>query len=133
MNAIFFKMTRPLQVLLVLVLTLCVRAGALDREAWTITRYDLDATLTPVSSSFAAEGTLRLRNDSKQPQKNVTLQISSSLNWDSVALPNEEVQWLAQPYESDIDHTGRLSEAIITLPEAVARGGTSNLKSATPA
>ena len=128
MNAIYFKMTRPLQVLLVLVLTLCVRAGALDREAWTITRYDLDATLTPVSSSFAAEGTLRLRNDSKQPQKNVTLQISSSLNWDSVALPNEEVQWLAQPYESDIDHTGRLSEAIITLPEAVARGGTIELK-----
>jgi hypothetical protein len=121
-NARHFKLTRPF--LLVLVLALCTHAAALDREAWTITRYDLNATVTPVSNLFSAEGILRLRNDSKQTQKNVVLQISSSLNWDSVALTNEEVQWLAQPYESDIDHTGRLSEAIITLPEAIAPSGT---------
>jgi hypothetical protein len=124
-NARYFKLTRPF--LLVLVLALCTHAAALDREAWTITRYDLDATVTPASSSFSSEGTLRLRNVSKQPQKNVVLQISSSLNWDSVALTNDEVQWLAQPYESDIDHTGRLSEAIITLPEAIAPSGTIDL------
>ena len=128
MNARYFRLTRPLQLLLVLFLTLCVRAGALDREAWKITRYDLDATVTPASGSFSAGGTLRLRNDSKQPQRNITLQISSTLNWDSVALTAEEVQWLAQTYESDIDHTGRLSEAIITLPEAIAPSGTIELR-----
>ncbi len=120
-----YKLTRPF--LFVLVIALCTHAGALDREAWTITTYDLDATVTPANSSFSAEGTLRLRNDSKQPQKNIVLQISSSLNWDSVALTNEEVQWLAQPYESDIDHTGRLSEAIVTLPGAIAPAGTIEL------
>ncbi len=39
------------------------------------------------------------------------LQISSSLDWRSVKAGDKAVQFVTQPYTSDIDHTGRLSEA----------------------
>jgi hypothetical protein len=57
-----------------------------------------------------------LRNDSAQPQKIAALQISSSLNWRSIRVGGKTVQYVSQPYMSDIDHTGVLSEAIVTLP-----------------
>ncbi len=37
------------------------------------------------------------------------------------------LQYVTQPYASDIDHTGGLSEAIVTLPQAVAPHGTIDL------
>ena len=37
------------------------------------------------------------------------------------------MQFVTQPYTSDIDHTGGLSEAIVTLPQAVAPKGTIEL------
>ena len=40
----------------------------------------------------------------------------------------KQLQFVAQPYTSDIDHTGALSEAIVTLPEAVAPKGTIELE-----
>ena len=48
------------------------------------------------------------------------LQISSSLDWRSIKAGDKAVQFVTQPYTSDIDHTGALSEAIVTLPQAVA-------------
>ena len=35
-------------------------------------------------------------------------------------LGDKAVQFVTQPYTSDIDHTGALSEAIVTLPQALA-------------
>jgi hypothetical protein len=64
-----------------------------------------------------------LRNDSASPQKNLTLQISSSLDWRSIQLEGKPAQFVSQPYTSDIDHTGALSEALVTLPQAVAPKG----------
>src|SRR5208337_356543 len=48
--------------------------------------------------------------------KIAALQISSSLNWRSIRVDGKVVQFVSQPYISDIDHTGALSEAIVTLP-----------------
>ncbi len=104
---------------------LCVLCGcalssvALDREAFTITKYDLDVRLEPEQQRLGVRGKITVRNDSAQPQKVVALQISSSLSWRSIQADGKPVQYLAQPYVSDIDHTGGLSEAIVTLPTEI--------------
>jgi hypothetical protein len=101
------------------VLCACVSAWALDREAFTIAKYDLDIHIDPEQQRLGARGKITLRNDSAQPQKIVALQISSSLNWRSIRVAGKPVQFVSQPYTSDIDHTGALSEAVVTLPSAI--------------
>ena len=94
-------------------------AAALDREAFTITKYDLDVRLEPEQQRLGARGKIRLRNDSQQPQKTVALQLSSSLSWRAIRVGDKPLQFVAQPFTSDIDHTGGLSEAIVTLPTEI--------------
>ena len=91
-------------------------AAALDREAFTIAKYDLEIRLEPEQQRLGARGKITLRNDSGQPQKVVSLQISSSLNWRAIRVDGKAVQFVSQPYISDIDHTGALSEALVMLP-----------------
>jgi hypothetical protein len=91
-------------------------AWALEREAFTIAKYDLEIRLEPEQQRLGARGKITLRNDSAHPQKIAALQISSSLNWRSIRVDGKAVQFVSQPYTSDIDHTGALSEAIVTLP-----------------
>lgn len=94
-------------------------AWSLDREAFTVSKYNLAITLEPQQQRLGARGRITLRNDSAQSQKIVALQISSSLSWRSIRVDGKAVQFVSQPYVSDIDHTGALSEAIITLPAEV--------------
>ena len=101
-----------------------VSCFSLDREAFTFTEYDLDVRIEPEQQRLAVRGTIVLRNDSATPQKNASLQISSSLTWRSIQAGGKPLQFVSQPYESDIDHTGELSEAIVSLPKEVAPGGT---------
>jgi Peptidase family M1 domain len=105
-----------------------VNAFSLDREAFTFTKYDLDARVEPALQRLGVRGTITLRNDSQTPQKTAVLQISSSLSWRSIKAGGKQLQFVSQPYTSDIDHTGSLSEAIVTLPEAVAPKGTVDLE-----
>ncbi|MBZ5648873.1 MAG: hypothetical protein LAO18_00145 [Acidobacteriia bacterium] len=102
---------------------LLVQAHALDREAFTFTSYDLDVHIEPEQQRLAARGRITLRNDSTSPQKNLILQISSSLDWRSIQIDGKPVQFVSQAYASDIDHTGALSEAIVTLPREVPAKG----------
>lgn len=92
-----------------------VGAHALDRSAITFTRYDLRASIVPEQHSIDVNGVVTVRNDSAQPQSNIALQISSSLTWAQIAIGDENPSWLTHPYTSDIDHTGALTEAVITL------------------
>ncbi len=101
---------------------------ALDREAFTFTNYDLNVQVEPEQHRLGVRGKLTLRNDSQTPQKIAVLQISSSLDWRSVKAGHKPVQFVTQTYTSDIDHTGALSEAIVTLPQAVAPKGTTELE-----
>src|SRR5437588_925119 len=105
-----------------------VSAHALDREAFTFTNYNLDVRIEPEQQRLAARGKITLRNDSATPQKNLCLQISSTLDWRSIQLDGKPVQFVSQPYTSDIDHTGVLSEAIVTLPQPVLPKGTIELE-----
>jgi len=94
-------------------------AAALDRSAFTFTRYDLELRIEPGQQRLAVRGALTLRNDSEVPQMNAVLQISSTLNWVSIRSNGKPLQLVSQIYTSDIDHTGGLSEVIVALPVAV--------------
>jgi hypothetical protein len=104
--------------------SLGIQASALDREAFTFTKYDLDVRVEPEQQRLAVRGQIALRNDSKVPQKYIVLQISSSLGWRSIRLGGKAMQFVSQNYTSDIDHTGSLSEAILTLPAEIPPQGT---------
>jgi hypothetical protein len=104
------------------------RGFTLDREAFTFTDYDLHVRVEPEQQRLAVRGKITLRNDSATPQKNLPLQISSSLAWRSIHLGGKAVQFVSQAYTSDIDHTGALSEAVVTLPAAVPSKGTVDLE-----
>jgi hypothetical protein len=116
------------RVTLLSLLLLCASAAsALDREAFSFTNYDLNLQVDPEQHGLGVRGKITLRNDSTTPQKIAVLQISSSLDWRSVKAGDKTLQFVTQPYTSDIDHTGGLSEAIVTLPAPVAPGGTIEL------
>ncbi|MGA9392777.1 MAG: hypothetical protein WBV69_20275, partial [Candidatus Sulfotelmatobacter sp.] len=105
-----------------------VQAFALDREAFSFTNYDLNVRVEPEQQRLGVRGKITLRNDSITPQKIAVLQISSSLDWRSITAGGKPLQFVSQPYTSDIDHTGKLSETIVTLPEAVAPHGSIELE-----
>jgi hypothetical protein len=106
-----------------LLLALAGSCSALDREAFTFTNYDLQVRIEPEQQRIGVRGTIALRNDSQTPQKNAVLQISSSLTWRSIQADAKPLQFVSQPYESDVDHTGELSEAIVALPKEIPPGG----------
>jgi hypothetical protein len=109
---------------------LCVLCGltlpslALDREAYTFTNYDLNVRVEPEQQRLGVRGKITLRNDSSTPQKNIALQISSTLDWMSIQIDGTAAEFVTHEYTSDIDHTGALSEAIVTLPREVPPKGT---------
>jgi hypothetical protein len=118
---------KPLPLLLLVGLAFSLPAVAIDRDAFTISRYQLEVQLDRASQVIVVTGKLTLRNDSNKPQKLATLQVSSSLAWNAIAVDDKPVQWVGDNYTSDIDHTGSLSEAIVTLPKEVVPAATVTL------
>jgi hypothetical protein len=121
------RVWRAIVCLLFVLLGCAANCLSLDREAFTFTNYDLNVRLEPEQHRLGVRGTVTLRNGSQAPQKIAVLQISSSLDWRSIRAGDKAVQFVTQPLTSDIDHTGGLSEAIVTLPQAVPPGGTIDL------
>jgi hypothetical protein len=105
-----------------------VHCLAINREAFTFTKYDLSVRIEPEQQRLGVRGTITLRNDSPVPQKIAVLQISSSLSWRSIKAGGRQLQFVGQNYTSDIDHTGALSEAVVTLPDAIAPKATIDLE-----
>ena len=103
-------------------------ALSLDREAFSFTNYDLTLQIDPDQHRLGVRGKITLRNDSPTPQRIAVLQLSSSLDWRSIKAKGQPLQFISQPYTSDIDHTGSLSEAIVTLPQPVAPQATIELE-----
>ena len=110
-------------VVFLLIVSAFSSAFSLDREAFTFSKYDLNVQVEPEQQRLAVRGKIVLRNDSSSPQKNAVLQISSSLTWRSIQADGKPLQFVSQPYTSDVDHTGALSEAIVSLPAEVPPGG----------
>jgi hypothetical protein len=118
---------KRLTLLLLLGLAFSLPAVAIDRDAFTISRYQLEVQLDRASQVIVVTGKLTLRNDSNKPQKLATLQVSSSLAWNAITVDDQPVQWVGDNYTSDIDHTGSLSEAIVTLPKDIVPAATVTL------
>jgi len=123
----FSSFVKPLWFLCVLC-SCVLKCTALDREAFSIPNYDLKVQIDAAQHRLGVRGNLKLRNDTATPQKIAVLQISSSLDWRSIRIGDKAVQFVTQPFTSDIDHTGALSEAIVTLPDAVSPRSTVELQ-----
>ncbi len=110
-----------------LVLLLPLSAAALDRNHFSFSYYDFELRIDPAAQAVAARGKVTIRNLSSQPQPAVPLQISSTLGWRQVEIAGKPVQYVTQPYTTDLDHTGAVSEAIVTLPQPLAPGASVEL------
>ena len=102
-----------------------------DRSALLISSYDLDARLSPARSGLSVRAQLTVRNDGPNPLKQLALQISSTLHWDSATLLDGATRThlaLAQhQLDTDADHTGSETEAILPLPQPLAPGASVSL------
>jgi hypothetical protein len=102
-------------------------AFGLDRNAFTFSAYDLHVLVVPAEQGIEVQGRITLRNDTTAAQRFAALQISSTLAWQSVTLAGRQLAYLSEPYTSDIDHSGQVTEAIVTLPKEIAPGNTVQL------
>jgi hypothetical protein len=107
---------------------LALPATAIDREAFSFRNYDLTARVEPDQQRLAVRGRIVVRNDSASEQKTLSLQISSTFHWVSIQIGGKAASFFDQTYNSDIDHTGALTEAIVTLPQATPPGRTVTLE-----
>jgi len=101
-----------------------------ERDAITVTTYALDAHITPADAALAMRARMTLRNDGDTPLAHLALQLSSSLHWESMELNGRKLgpqQWLQHPRDTDADHTGQVTEAIITPATPLAPGASVEL------
>jgi hypothetical protein len=98
-----------------------------EREALTFTAFDMDVHLRPAAQQIAVRAQLTMRNDGHAPLAHIPLQISSSLDWETIRLANHDVAFTVATLNSDVDHTGQLHEAAITLAAPLAPGATLQL------
>lgn len=91
-----------------------------------LSAYDLDLQLQLVQSGVEARARVTVRNRGAEPLRELPLQISSSLHWESATLvagANRTALPLAQHrLQTDADHTGAATEAVLALPQPLAPG-----------
>ena len=104
-----------------------------ERSALTFTAYDLDVHLTPASAAISVRAGLTVRNDSPTPLTRLILQISSSLHWDALSTrslppgPTAPLPFATRLIDTDADHAGRMTEAVVPLPQPLAPGASVSL------
>jgi hypothetical protein len=98
-----------------------------EREALTFTAFDMDVHLRPAAQQIAVRALLAVRNDGHAPLAHIPLQISSSLDWETIRLAGHDVAFTVATLNSDVDHTGQLHEAAIALASPLAPGATLQL------
>lgn len=102
-----------------------------ERGAVRVERYDLDVHVTPATSAMAVHARLVVRNAGAVPLARLALQVSSSLHWESAALLNADgrttLTVAQEAIETDTDHTGAVSEAVLVLPRPLLPDATATL------
>lgn len=97
-----------------------------EREAPVFTAYDLEVHLKPATAEIAVHARLRVRNGGAGPMTLLPMQLSSTLRWDAISVESggemKPAEFRRQVVDSDVDHTGRVAEAIVALPKALAAG-----------
>lgn len=104
-------------------------AAKINRNAFTITAYKLKLQFDLPGQSLGARGEVTVRNDSTVAQTAIPLQISSQLHWAAARLAGKDngAAFSTHSLDSDIDRTGSVNEATITLPQPLAPGATVTL------
>ncbi len=103
-----------------------------QRGALTVTAYDLQLHLEPALARVSGVARLRIRNDGAVALPKLALQLSSTLRWDAVSGRSGTATPAKLPFDqhrvdTDADHTGAANEAVVTLPTALAPGGSVEL------
>ncbi len=103
-----------------------------ERESLTFTRYDLDVHLRPAESKLSAVARVQLRNDGGVPLSRVALELSSTLHWEGVSErrpggPPVKLKFEQHQLDTDTDHTGAETEAVMQLDHSLAPGATMDL------
>ena len=104
-----------------------------ERSSLTFTAYDLDVHLAPAQSHLAVHAGFTMKNSGKEPLGRLVFQISSSLHWESFAMrTGERVSKLAftvETVDTDADHTGKATEAVVSLPQPLQPGASLEVSS----
>ncbi len=95
-----------------------------ERTSLTYISYDFEVHLEPARHSIAVEARLVARNSSEKPLDRIALQLSSSLQWYSIQVDGSPEKFQTETVDSDIDHTGKLTEAVVKLAKPLAAGAT---------
>src|ERR1035441_4955722 len=88
---------------------------------------ELDLPLIPASAGISVRDVLTVRNDGAAPLPRLILDITSSTHWDAFSTRTSTSAVTRLPFAThlvatDADHTGQMSEAVITLPQPLAPG-----------
>ena len=104
-----------------------------ERSSLTFTAYDLDVHLAPAQSHLAVHAGFTVENSGKEPLARVVFQISSSLHWESFEIRSRghvsPLSFTVQTIDTDADHTGKATEAVVSLPEPLQPGASLELTS----
>src|SRR5271170_1409525 len=104
-----------------------------ERSALAFTAYDLDVHLTPAQSRLAVHAEFTVTNSGKEPLKRLVFQVSSALQWESFAMRSDgqvsPLPFTAQTIDTDADHTGKATEAVVALPQVLEPGASVALTS----
>lgn len=98
-----------------------------ERAALIFRSYNFEIHLTPVQHSIAVRAHMSIENSSDHPLSRIALQISSALHWESIRINGSSKQFQVEQVESDIDHTGQLTEAVMPLASPLSAGATIQL------
>lgn len=95
-----------------------------ERTALTYSSYNFDVHLEPTRHSLSVRAHIAAQNTGGKPLTRIALQLSSALQWYSIHVDGSAVKFASESVESDIDHTGQLTEAVITLAKPLAPAAT---------
>jgi hypothetical protein len=102
-----------------------------ERASLTFTAYELDVHLAPAQSRLTVHAGFTVRNSGKEPLARLIFQISSSLKWESFAMRSggrvSPLSFTDQTIDTDADHTGKATEAVVSLPQPLVPGGSVEL------
>ncbi|MHB1938296.1 MAG: M1 family aminopeptidase [Acidobacteriaceae bacterium] len=93
-----------------------------ERTSLTYISYDFQVHLEPARRSIAVQARMAARNSSDKPLERIAMQLSSSLHWYSVQVDGRSEKFQTETVDSDIDHTGELTEAVVKLAKPLAPG-----------
>ena len=93
-----------------------------ERTSLTYSSFNFEVHLEPAKHSISVQARMVARNDSHKPLERIALQLSSSLHWYSIQVDGKPAKFETETVDSDIDHTGELTEAVVKLGAALAPG-----------